>query len=138
MRSSHNKLCSASGAHCSSTEICTYCTTNKMKILIRLLPLYAMALMPLFAEGGPSIRGSNKDDGLQKRHLQKSKDQPAPAPVPTYTEPGSDYGTTIAPTCIWPGVACTTDVVWIELSGQNLGTIPTEIGLLTDLGEFSY
>lgn len=83
-----------------------------MKTLMWLLSLYAVALIPLSAAAGRSFRGGDEDDGL-KRHLQTN--------------------------CIWPGVACTTDVVHVEFRGAILGTtIPTEIGFLTNLGEFSY
>jgi hypothetical protein len=118
-----------------------------MKIL---LTLWSLACLFVPAAAANPLCSANPDcaelagdccptlDGTFLDCCGTSTDQPAPAPVPTYTDPGSDYGTTITPTCIWPGVACTTDVVWIEISGQTLGTIPTEIGLLTDLGEFSY
>jgi hypothetical protein len=119
-----------------------------MKTLVWLLPLYAVALIPLSAAGGLYFRGGDEDDGL-KRKLKKSKKETDWAPPPPYYPPPPPlyYPPPPSPplyypppqTCIWPGVTCTTDVVQIQLNGANLGTtIPTEIGLLSYLGELSF
>jgi hypothetical protein len=101
-----------------------------------LLPLCAVGLMALSAAGGSFFRGGDEDDGLERHTKSNKKLKTITAQVPHPTAPVPPPA--ITPTCIWPGVACTTDVGWVVLSGQDLGTIPTEIGLLTALGELRY